>query len=159
LLGWFILGVCVLAALLLGGRWFVNADPKLLARIVKWLGIGLLAIVVVVLVLTRNIGLLMTAAFVALMLLRRRGLRFPMGGGRPSGGQRSEVESAYVTMTLDHDTGVIEGRVLSGRFAGRDLAELSLDELREKMQEKGFMDADEEEEADAEEGEPTPEVE
>jgi hypothetical protein len=47
----------------------------------------------------------------------------------PSAGQQSRVEARFVSMTLDHDTGEMRGRVLEGRFAGRDLRDLSLEQL------------------------------
>ena len=44
-------------------------------------------------------------------------------------GQQSTVETRFVRMTLDHDTGEMNGSVLAGRFAGNDLQELSLEQL------------------------------
>src|SRR5438132_7523812 len=42
----------------------------------------------------------------------------------PSGGQTSTVGTAFLRMTLGHDTGRMEGTVLRGRFAGMRLEEL-----------------------------------
>lgn len=39
-------------------------------------------------------------------------------------GQVSRVRSAFVEMELDHDTGVMRGRVVAGRFAGAALDDL-----------------------------------
>lgn len=50
-------------------------------------------------------------------------------------GQQSKVEARFVSMTLDHDTGEMNGSVLEGRFAGQDLKELSLDQLVELLAE------------------------
>jgi hypothetical protein len=50
-------------------------------------------------------------------------------GAGPSTGQQSKVETRFVRMTLDHDTGEMNGSVLEGRFAGNDLKELSLEQL------------------------------
>jgi len=47
----------------------------------------------------------------------------------PSGSNRSTVESKYLRMQLDHATGEISGWVVAGRFAGRDLQSMTLDEL------------------------------
>ncbi len=132
MLGWFILGVCVVAALLLGARWFVSADPKVLARAVRWGAVALGGLVLILLAATRNLGWLLPMAVVALALYRRRrGFRFPSGWGSPAPGQSSDVETEYVAMTLDHDSGEMSGRVLSGRFAGRAFSDLGLDELIE----------------------------
>jgi hypothetical protein len=47
----------------------------------------------------------------------------------PAGGKRSTVRTAALAMELDHDSGEIDGRVLSGSYSGRWLSELSEDEL------------------------------
>ncbi len=47
----------------------------------------------------------------------------------PSPGQASEVETRFLRMTLDHDSGVMTGQVKEGRFAGRALEDLEPEEL------------------------------
>src|SRR5690606_40188198 len=47
----------------------------------------------------------------------------------PSAGQQSEVGSRYLRMTLEHDTGIMSGVVLEGAYRGRELSELSAEEL------------------------------
>ncbi|MEN8129833.1 MAG: DnaJ domain-containing protein [Pseudomonadota bacterium] len=49
----------------------------------------------------------------------------------PSGGGRSQVESRYLRMALDHQTGEMSGEVLLGRFKGRQLGDMSIEELLE----------------------------
>ena len=46
-----------------------------------------------------------------------------------SGGQKSTVRSADLEMALDHDTGEIDGRVLTGRLKGTLLSSLNEEEL------------------------------
>lgn len=46
-------------------------------------------------------------------------------------GQTSQVETAVVRMTLDHDSGRIDGVILDGMFSGRLLSQLSLQQLLE----------------------------
>ncbi len=46
-----------------------------------------------------------------------------------SGGRKSTVRSANLEMELDHDTGEIDGRVLTGHFQGARLSSLSGEEL------------------------------
>jgi DnaJ-domain-containing protein 1 len=43
-----------------------------------------------------------------------------------TGGQRSQVRSAVIEMELDHDTGVMTGRVIAGRLQGASLEALDL---------------------------------
>jgi hypothetical protein len=52
-----------------------------------------------------------------------------------SGGQKTKVRSADLEMELDHDTGDIDGRVLTGRLQGTLLSSLSEEELLALYQE------------------------
>ena len=47
----------------------------------------------------------------------------------PSTGNASTVESRFIRMTLDHDSGEMDGEILDGRFSGRRLSNLTLDDL------------------------------
>jgi DnaJ domain len=58
---------------------------------------------------------------------------FPNGfswGGTKSPGQKSRVATALLSMELDHDTGGLDGEVLSGPAKGKRLAQLSESELK-----------------------------
>ncbi len=56
-----------------------------------------------------------------------------MFGGRRSPGQSSQVRSANLEMTLDHESGAMAGRILTGPHAGRSLDEFDLAELAAMM--------------------------
>ena len=121
-------GVVLLFGLMLLGRAFVNADPKQLARFVKWAAIALAAAAVIALAVSGRLSMLLMLAAGLLPLLRR--LHSVVGGLRgPSAGGTSEVETSYVRMSLDHDTGAMAGTVLRGRFAGIRLDELGRADL------------------------------
>ena len=47
----------------------------------------------------------------------------------PTPGQTSEVETAFLRMHLDHDTGEMDGSVLRGRYEGRAIGSLDLEDL------------------------------
>ena len=51
------------------------------------------------------------------------------GGGRKSAGQSSSVRSQFLDMTLDHDSGQLNGRIVAGPHAGRPLDDFDLPEL------------------------------
>ena len=53
----------------------------------------------------------------------------------PSSGQTSTVQSQYIRMTLNHDSGDINGEVLAGQFAGKTLDQLQLDALLQLLNE------------------------
>jgi hypothetical protein len=46
-----------------------------------------------------------------------------------SGGQTSRVQSHYIEMMLDHDSGALDGRIVAGPHSGRSLDEFDLAEL------------------------------
>lgn len=137
MIGFFILGVCLLAAVLLAGKWFVNADPAKLARLVRLVPAGILGTAALFLMLTGKFFAGVPLAALALGLVRGwrlPGVRFPTGAG-PSTGQSSNVETEYLRMTLSHDSGEMTGTVLRGAFAGQALGELNLDQLVALMSE------------------------
>lgn len=143
MLAWFILGLSVLAAVLLAGRWFATAEPKLLAKVVKWGAIIILVATMAFLAVTGRIGIaLLLAAVLATLVRRWHRLRIPSFGGKASAGHASEANSEYLAMTLDHDSGEMHGRVLRGRFAGRELHELELPSLLDLLAECELNDAD-----------------
>ncbi|MGD9616498.1 MAG: J domain-containing protein [Alphaproteobacteria bacterium] len=116
-------GVLLLFGLMLLARVFVNADPGTLARFAKWAAIVLAVAAVIALAVSGRLSLLLALAAGLLPLLRR--LHSVSGGLRgPSPGATSEVETPYLRMSLDHDTGAMAGTVLRGHFAGFRLDEL-----------------------------------
>jgi len=133
MIGYFLLGVCLLAAALLAGKWFVNADPKAIIRAAKVMGFGLLVSMGVFMMVTGRFSTGLPLAILSLALLRRwrlPNLRFPGGGSaRPSPGQASEVETVWLKMRLQHDSGAMGGVVRKGPWAGMELSALSLEQL------------------------------
>ena len=142
--GYLLLGLALLACLMLLARWFVRADPKSLATAVKWVGAVLAGLVALFLVVRGQAPLAFALGVAALMLwrrLRRAGASgglfgggFGSGGG-PAPGPSSDVETAYLRMSLDHDSGEMDGEVLRGAFEGRRLSSLELDELLDLLAE------------------------
>src|SRR5689334_18945325 len=118
------LGVVVTLLLILFGRWFVATDAHDLARGLRWGAIGLVVAIAILLAVTEQFGLLLLTVAASTVLLvswrRRRVAR---------DGPVSAVDTAFLHMELYHASGVMTGRVLSGRFSGRDLAQLTLAEL------------------------------
>jgi hypothetical protein len=116
-------GFAVLSGFLLLIYLFVNADPARLARGLKVTGIVIAVIAVATLAISgRLAALLMPLAMLMPLLIR---IRTILDRHRPpAGGQSSTVATAFLRMTLDHDTGSMEGTILRGRFAGMRLEEL-----------------------------------
>ena len=76
-------------------------------------------------------------ALIGLSFLRRWRNPMPSFNQRaaPSSGQKSEVETIYLKMILDHDTGAVDGTVLRGRFDGQLLSGMELENVLELLAE------------------------
>ena len=136
------------AGLFLFFQWLFRQPPR-----VRWQWIAvLLAVGLLVLVLTGRAHWL--AAVVAALLPFVRGLLRLLGGipipllqrvlagmgaaksrPEPSSGQTSTVQSKYIRMTLNHDSGDINGEVLAGQFKGSTLDKLNLEALLQLLRE------------------------
>jgi hypothetical protein len=134
-------GVLLLLGLMLLARLFISADPGTLARFVKWGAIALAAAAVIALAVSGRLSMLLALAAALFPMLRR--LHSLVGGLRgPSVGGTSEVETPYLRMSLDHDTGAATGTVLRGRFAGLRLDELSRADVLALLRECRVADAE-----------------
>ncbi len=125
------LGIFLLLIVLVLGRAFVAANPATLARGLRW-GLGIAAALVIgLLFATEQIGpaLALTGGLLG-VVLRGRALwqQFRAAAG-PRPGRVSEVETDTIRMTLDHDTGAMNGTVRRGSQQGRRLTEMSQSEL------------------------------
>jgi hypothetical protein len=88
------------------------------------------------LVLAAAVGLALMRLFPLALAVAAAGLAvWRSGGAIPAPGGRSEVESAALRMTLDHDSGRMDGEVTAGPFRGARLSELSPEDLDRLMAE------------------------
>jgi DnaJ domain len=123
-------GFAILCGVLLLGYLFVNADPARLARGAKWGGIAVaVAAILGLLVLTEGRILFYLVPLSALWPMWRRMRSMFRGFGGLGSDHSSTVETPFIRMTLDHDTGGMTGTVLRGQFAGMRLDELRPPEL------------------------------
>lgn len=136
------IGFAVLVLVLLGGRWFATASPTTVLRVLKWGGIASAAVILLLVLRTGILPLIFAAVAALLPWLVRlaqlhavfRNFRGAGGGGwrptgRPDRADASEVETGWLRMRLDHDSGELDGEVLAGSCAGRRLGELSFGQL------------------------------
>lgn len=126
-----IAGIVLLLAVWLILRWFATAEPRQVIAGLKWIGGGLLVVVVLTLAVTGRLGLLLPLAFLLLPLLRNwRMISNRMKAARgASPGQGSRIETGWLSAALDHDTGRMDAAIKRGPLAGRHLTDLSEDEL------------------------------
>jgi len=133
-----ILGIALLVAVLLIARWFESANPSRLAKALKWGFVGLGGAVAIFLGATGKMQLAsipLALIFLPLLLRGMRGASAAGQSGTPSPGKQSEVETDYLRMMLDHDSGEMDGIVLRGKFEGRELRDFSQTELLELLDE------------------------
>jgi len=131
-MGFLLLGIFALAVLLLLAQYLQRANPADLLRSLRQAGgWACIAIGAILSIAGRpTFGLPLLAIGFGLL---GRHLPFLGGGfswpGTRSTGQASRVRTAMLEMTLDHDSGEMDGEVIAGRFEGRRLSALALEEL------------------------------
>ncbi|MEM1361734.1 MAG: DnaJ domain-containing protein [Pseudomonadota bacterium] len=92
------------------------------------------------------LGLLLIAIAAAFAFFRVFAIAIPLGllaisflrqgihnGATPSPGKTSKVRTDALSMRLDHDTGEIDGDVISGPFEGRQLSEMNASDLQDLL--------------------------
>lgn len=121
-------GLAAFVVVLWGVGVLARLDPKGLARGIKTAS-GVLAIAGAVFLAVRGqIGLAIPLGAAGLGLLGWH----PFGGAgfgartTKSAGRVSTVRSPLLEMQLEHDSGVMRGRVIAGRYEGRDLDTLDV---------------------------------
>ena len=136
-----VFGILVLVLVLWGLNTYAKADPKTLARVLRPAG-GILAVAAAAFLFYRGrlevaiplglfgLGLLGWGPFASTGLFQRT---------RKTPGQVSRVRAPYVEMELDHDSGAMRGRILTGRHQGATLDALDLNTLLSLLTE---VDAD-----------------
>ncbi len=141
-----ILLIGLAAAVFIIFRWLLRQPPRVYWQVIA----VVLAALLLTLVLTGRAHWL-TAVFAAVLPFLR-GLMTLLGGipllkrvlagmdaaksrDAPSGGQTSTVQSKYIRMTLNHDSGDIGGEVVAGRFKGSKLDQLDFDALLQLLRE------------------------
>ncbi|RTL50262.1 MAG: molecular chaperone DnaJ [Bradyrhizobiaceae bacterium] len=132
-----IAGVVAIALIYAALNVIRGADPKFLARLIRTGG-GILTLAFAAFIGVRGeIAVALPIAVFGAGLLGWSPFGTSIGSAwgnwsgrtRKSNGQKSEVRSKFIQMTLDHDTGVLEGRLTAGPEAGRSLGEFTLDQL------------------------------
>ncbi|CAN5217020.1 DnaJ domain-containing protein [soil metagenome] len=114
-----------------------GADPKWLAKVIRGGG-GVLALAAALFVGAKGeLAVAIPLGIFGLGLLGWSPFGAQLGsawgnygpGAWKSQGQKSQVRSQFIEMTLDHDTGALAGVITAGPEAGRILDEFTLDEL------------------------------
>jgi len=142
-MSWLVAGIGIVILLFVLLNWFSNAQPKAVLDLGKWVFLGLTALLVIFLIVTGRFSMLWLAGMAILPWINRfrmaRNLYSTMRG--PSSGKTSTVRSRFLEMRLDHDNGDLSGTVIEGRFKGKELSNLDLQELKALLDELTAQDA------------------
>ena len=130
-------------------RWFVASTPSEVKRALKrFVLIGLLS-ALIVLAASGRMGWLvpliggLTAMIMRLLphlfrfapMFHRLWSQYQAGTAKAQNDNLSTVETDFLRMSLDHGRGEISGQILKGKFKGRSLNELELEDLLELREE------------------------
>ena len=126
-----ILGLFLLVGVILLIRWMTTADPRAVAKVLRWTAIIGGTVLILFLTVTGRLPAIMGLLwFLAPLLLRWRAIANRMkAASGPSPHQRSGLETTYLQVELDHDSGRMDGMVRHGPFTGRTLGSMSLEEV------------------------------
>ena len=133
---WFLLGLALLITVLVSLNWFANAQPKTVLKTLIWVSAAVVGGIVLLILLTKNLNFIwgvLPAALLWLGRLRMLGnimnmARMARSFAGPSPGKTSNISCRFFDLSLDHDSGAMDGRIKEGRFEGVLLSELSLEE-------------------------------
>ena len=127
----FILGLVIVV-----GGWyliksFANAQPAQVRGLIRKMGGIAVMAFGGFMMLKGEINVAIPLFMLGLGLMGQQAM-FPNGmpWQRKSPGQSSQVSTSIIAMQLDHDTGRMEGDVLSGPYRGRKLSSLTLPEAQ-----------------------------
>lgn len=146
--------VLIVVAIILALRWFAKTPPQKLAHVLRRAAYGAAIVLLVLLAASGRLNWLYAlivslvpvvyrlSALLGLIPLLQRLKSHAVGSNAPGKTrQSSTVQTRYLRMSLDHDSGTMTGEVLDGRFQGRRLEQLSLQELRSLLEECEQNDA------------------
>jgi hypothetical protein len=127
-------GVVAIATLYLLLQVLRSANPAILARGLK-IGGGIVSLALAAFIGVRGelavaipLGIF-GAGLLGWSPFGPGGFSIPGWGSQRSSGQTSRVQSAFLDMTLEHDSGKLNGRIVAGEHAGRSLDEFDLGQL------------------------------
>jgi len=140
------LALVALVGLMWLASWLGKASPAQRGRALKLIVLYGIAGALLLLVVTGRIPWMFALISAAVPWLQRYMIAkqawniFKSSRG-PSAGKSSTVETVVLRMTLDHDSGDLDGEVISGPFSGRGLTDLSEAQLLELLQDCRARDA------------------
>jgi len=111
-MSWLILGIALVIGIALSLKWLTTAEPRAIIKAIKWLAVILIILFIAALALTGRLAFAFAAIpalfpwFMRLRTFSRllKNFRRATTKSAPQG-QTSEVETSFLKMVLDHDSG------------------------------------------------------
>lgn len=130
---YFLIGVLILWLISTALRWFAEAEPRQLVRAGQVaLGIAGGAVILWFVATGKAADGLVLATTLAPFFVRWKGLWTRLwNSAGPTPGGASKVETSWLSMSLDHASGAMDGVVRRGAYRGRRLVDLSLAQLQD----------------------------
>lgn len=129
-MAWLVFGLAAVGGVFLILRGLMGLNPRLAVKVLAWLVGAGAAGLIALLSIRGGFGHILAILFFTLpLILRWRQTRQYFSNLRgPRAGNNSGVETRFLRMTLNHDTGTLDGTVLDGSFRGKRLGEMSLED-------------------------------
>lgn len=138
-------------------NWLLKEDPKKVARFLRRGALWFAVIAIILLAALGRLNWIFAAVAAALPFMGRllSALRYvpilsqlyshyqnaqASKAQAAGGGRTSRVQSRFLLMILDHDSGNMDGEVLTGQFEGKKLSELDLTQIRQLLDQYRRMD-------------------
>tara|TARA_Y100001934_G_C12279073_1_gene738948 strand:- start:723 stop:1433 length:711 start_codon:yes stop_codon:yes gene_type:complete len=133
-----LLAVTVVIALIYLWFWLRKTPTNQKGKAIKLILLYGFASMVLIMVISGRVHWLFALPGLALpwiqrALLARQAWRMFRSSQPAKSGNKSKVETNYFIMILDHDSGDLSGEVLQGKYAGKQMIDLSMENLLELL--------------------------
>jgi hypothetical protein len=128
-----LLGLLILAGTIFLLRAYASSNPQSLARAVRRAAIISAALGALLLLFRVPLGSILVGVGGLLPLTLRWRALWPAFGSAPNQptGKTSRIDTKYLRMALDHDSGALDGLVLAGKHRDALLSKLTLEQILE----------------------------
>jgi DnaJ domain len=128
-----LLGLFILAGVIIMLRVYASASPASLTRAARQAAIISTALGALLLLFRLPLGFVFVGIGAVMPLMLRWRALWPAFGSSPNqpAGRTSRIDTKYLRMALDHDTGALDGLVLAGKHRDKLLSKLTLEQLLE----------------------------
>jgi hypothetical protein len=136
-----LIGVALLLLLLTAARWYAAAPARQVVAGLRWVAVAGGGLAALWLLATGRAVQVLYLLIPLAPLLKRWWNRYS-ATAQPTPGQTSDVDTAWLRMSLDHASGTMDGLILDGAFKGRKLSELAPAQLLDLLAELRIADVD-----------------